>query len=321
MRHLVSGIHQPSVASFGFRQISPPLGFGETWMSYEVPEEVGAGNYHLYSPTGQWSIAIHDFTLARDSPLSFTLPDYVSVTWYESIAGEQYDPPRVLRSDHVAGYCSRPTGWHALVRGQVPIRSVGVEVTPEYSHRYLDAEYGGQFSGVADAFESLNTDGSNWPQLRAKLMRLWPKAGESPRSCLWYEGVVLQVLGLLVERTRSLSDVRASRTSADDQRRIHSVMAHIDRHHAEALALGELANLACMGQTKFKESFRAVAGVSAIGYLHRCRIRRAKELLRRDDLTIAHVASAVGYASPGRFAELFRRETGLRPSQYRVSMR
>ncbi len=175
MRHLVSGIHQPSVASFGFRQISPPLGFGETWMSYEVPEEVGAGNYHLYSPTGQWSIAIHDFTLARDSPLSFTLPDYVSVTWYESIAGEQYDPPRVLRSDHVAGYCSRPTGWHALVRGQVPIRSVGVEVTPEYSHRYLDAEYGGQFSGVADAFESLNTDGSNWPQLRAKLMRLWPR--------------------------------------------------------------------------------------------------------------------------------------------------
>ncbi|MFR1637756.1 MAG: helix-turn-helix domain-containing protein [Eggerthellaceae bacterium] len=40
-------------------------------------------------------------------------------------------------------------------------------------------------------------------------------------------------------------------------------------------------------------------------------------LLRMPDLSIEQVAHAVGYTCASRFSELFRRETGLLPSEYR----
>jgi AraC family transcriptional regulator len=40
-------------------------------------------------------------------------------------------------------------------------------------------------------------------------------------------------------------------------------------------------------------------------------------LLRETKNSVVDVALYVGYANPSRFAKLFRRETGLSPSDYR----
>jgi len=316
MTHLMATVHEPAIAEFGFQRVRSPAGFGEPWVSFQLPSSLGEGYYHLCSPTGEWSIAIHDFSLARDSLLEFSLPEYLSITWYESICGEECDPPRVLRPGHVTGYYSRPQGWRARIRGDVPIRSVGIEVTPDFSRHYLDAEYGGRFGSVREAFESLHVPGGSMPELRSLLLRLWPDDNSPARSTLSYEGAVLQAMGILVERTRLHQADRRPTVNPDDRERIVSVMAHIDEHYDQALPLTELTRLACMGSTKFKESFRDVAGMSVTRYLQSRRIGRAEQLLRRGDLTVAQVAHIVGYSSPGRFSEIFRRQTGMLPSEY-----
>ena len=43
----------------------------------------------------------------------------------------------------------------------------------------------------------------------------------------------------------------------------------------------------------------------------------ARRLLRETKKGIVEVALDVGYNNPSRFAQLFRRETGLPPSDYR----
>jgi AraC family transcriptional regulator len=43
----------------------------------------------------------------------------------------------------------------------------------------------------------------------------------------------------------------------------------------------------------------------------------AKRLLRETKKSVVDVALDVGYANPSHFAQLFRRETGLAPSDYR----
>jgi len=42
-----------------------------------------------------------------------------------------------------------------------------------------------------------------------------------------------------------------------------------------------------------------------------------RRLLRETKMSIVDVALEVGYATPSHFAQLFRRETGLSPSDYR----
>jgi AraC family transcriptional regulator len=57
--------------------------------------------------------------------------------------------------------------------------------------------------------------------------------------------------------------------------------------------------------------------VSPSCYHINLRMDAARRLLRETKKSVATVALEVGYASPSHFARLFRRETGLSPSDYR----
>ena len=58
-------------------------------------------------------------------------------------------------------------------------------------------------------------------------------------------------------------------------------------------------------------------GCTITEYLQHRRMSQAEYLLTDTTLSIGQVAQAVGYASASRFAELFRKSTGLLPSTYR----
>ena len=47
------------------------------------------------------------------------------------------------------------------------------------------------------------------------------------------------------------------------------------------------------------------------------RLDKARRLLRETKKSVMAVALDVGYTNPSHFAQLFRRETGLPPSDYR----
>lgn len=62
--------------------------------------------------------------------------------------------------------------------------------------------------------------------------------------------------------------------------------------------------------------FTKKIGISPGKYITRVRIEYAKLLLRAPDTTISYVAEASGFANANYFAKVFRRETGLSPSEY-----
>ncbi len=53
-------------------------------------------------------------------------------------------------------------------------------------------------------------------------------------------------------------------------------------------------------------------------YLQRIRVEAAKHLLEQGGKTFNEVSYEVGYDDPGFFRKLFRKFTGLRPSEYRA---
>lgn len=311
-----AGIHGSTLGTAGFETIPNPPGFCPLWHSFMSSEGPTRGHFHVLAVPELWQISIHDFILPEDTLLDFKLPEYLSVTYFDSISGEEFTPYRKLRAKNIWGFCSDEGGWRGLVHGGLPIRAIGIEVQPNMSQTFLEREYGGQFARVRDAFAALN-DSGDFPELRALLKGLWPKPGDENRSVLYYEGKVLEAMGLIVERTKTRPTISGKCVLPADRERIENIVSYIDDHCANEHRVSDLARAACMSPTKFKECFKAVTGSTLTHYVQARRISQAESLLRLPDLSIEQIAHAVGYTCPSRFSELFRRETGLLPSEYR----
>ncbi len=82
-------------------------------------------------------------------------------------------------------------------------------------------------------------------------------------------------------------------------------------------SLNRLARLLGTNETKLKKSFATNCGTTVYGYLRKCRMQRASELLKNSALTMSEIGAEVGYSERTHFSRAFSRYYGISPSQYR----
>ena len=86
---------------------------------------------------------------------------------------------------------------------------------------------------------------------------------------------------------------------------------------ARRWTVAALAAEAGLSRAAFAQRFTAGVGQPPMRYLLDLRLQHARTLLRDRRLTVAAVASRVGYGSDVAFAAAFRRATGTTPAEYR----
>lgn len=91
--------------------------------------------------------------------------------------------------------------------------------------------------------------------------------------------------------------------------------AQVDR----AWTVGELARAAALSRSAFFNRFTRTVGVAPMAYLLAWRTEIAKDLLRREGLSVSEVAERVGYGSISTFSVAFNRQVGQSPSRYASS--
>lgn len=109
-------------------------------------------------------------------------------------------------------------------------------------------------------------------------------------------------------------------TAQRNEAMLRGVMAYISEHLADNLSLGRLAEVACLGKYHLAKVFKAQVGVSPHRYILNARIERARYLLSYTTDTVQRIGRACGFEQSSSFCAAFRRETGISPSQYRVTM-
>jgi transcriptional regulator GlxA family with amidase domain len=92
---------------------------------------------------------------------------------------------------------------------------------------------------------------------------------------------------------------------------------YMDREYWRPLDVASLAKTALMSTAHFSRQFRAAYGETPYDYLMRRRIERAKELLRRQDMSVTEICMAVGCTSLGSFSSRFTQLVGESPTSYR----
>ena len=86
---------------------------------------------------------------------------------------------------------------------------------------------------------------------------------------------------------------------------------------AGELSLVLLASLVSLSPYQFARLFKASTGVPPHHYVMELRVERAKELLIGGFLSVTEIAHACGFASSQHMATVFRRMTGMRPTEFR----
>ena len=101
-------------------------------------------------------------------------------------------------------------------------------------------------------------------------------------------------------------------------RAVMNACSYLSRNFTDPnLMLQDAAKAAGMSHSRFSTVFSQEMGVTFTEYLTNLRMAKAKELLRATQLRSSEISSAVGYSDRHYFSYLFKKNTGMTPSEFR----
>ncbi|MEK8132540.1 helix-turn-helix domain-containing protein [Paenibacillus filicis] len=92
--------------------------------------------------------------------------------------------------------------------------------------------------------------------------------------------------------------------------------AYIDHCYKEDISIDLLASMAEVSPKYYVELFKKTYGTSALDYLTKVRLDRAKQLMLQTDLRLRDIAHSIGYGDEFYFSRKFKKIVGESPSSY-----
>ncbi len=316
MKSFIKDIHEPYLFKKGFVSVSCNKEYNPMGNTYRIDPNLGKGYYWIYAHENLFAIVIHDFLFYEDYFLECRLPEYLSITYYDSISGEELNPYKRLNAGCVKGYWSNQNLYQALFHKNIPIRSIGIEIAQAYYEDYLRGKYPEEYINPRSALLNID-ETTNFPEMILLLHQIRSYRGTGMAAKLFYEGKVTEAISLIVERMKQMESKNFKRIKKQDLEHLETVAGYIHDHYAYDLSLEQLTKIACMGTTKLKYTFKEVYKCTITEYIQHRRMGQAEYLLANTDLNIGQIAQSVGYNSASRFSKLFHQSTGLLPYEYR----
>lgn len=153
------------------------------------------------------------------------------------------------------------------------------------------------------------------PETACLLKRIWGLYGHPSLFSLRIGA--LELLHLLSRREgRRSPQTRTFYTNAQVEiaKKTQQILTGDLRHH---YPIRELAKRFSISETSLKNYFRGVYGQNISTYVRELRLDTAADLLSETTMSIADIATEIGYANQGKFAAAFKTQFGTTPLQYR----
>ncbi len=124
----------------------------------------------------------------------------------------------------------------------------------------------------------------------------------------WLQSVSLQVV----------SEIKNKREQPKPL--IQQVVSFVDAHYSQPTSLKVISNMFNISSAYLGKLFREETGKSFSKYLNTIRIKKAKELLATTPERANKIALDVGYSDSNYFYSIFKKYTGMSPSEYVKSL-
>jgi AraC family transcriptional regulator len=100
-------------------------------------------------------------------------------------------------------------------------------------------------------------------------------------------------------------------------RRLHLVTDHIYNNYDADISLDDLSKISMLSKFHFLRAFKAAFGMPPHKFLNQVRIEKAKDLLMNSKLDMMRVGNSIGIKDSSSFSRLFKKETGIYPTEGR----
>lgn len=101
-----------------------------------------------------------------------------------------------------------------------------------------------------------------------------------------------------------------------DWKFISSVKKHVEENMESTFTVDMLCGLLNMSRTSVYNKLKALTDQSPGDYMRLIRLKRAAQLLKEDEHTVAEISDMTGFADAKYFREVFKKHFGLSPTQY-----
>ena len=106
-----------------------------------------------------------------------------------------------------------------------------------------------------------------------------------------------------------------------NEERVNKIYEHVRQEYARHIPLEEISKVANMTVPAFCRYFKKLSGKTFTQFVNDYRIVQACKLLVEQSLSIADVCFESGFNNFSHFSRLFKKSTGMSPSQYRNQRR
>lgn len=109
-----------------------------------------------------------------------------------------------------------------------------------------------------------------------------------------------------------------SKKSNSSEEYIQTMLRYIEAHYQESdLSVVKVADYIHLSPVYAGCLFKQYKGINILAYIHEIRISESKRLMKNDSINISEISKRVGYLTPDYFTKVFKKSTGLLPTEYR----
>lgn len=95
-------------------------------------------------------------------------------------------------------------------------------------------------------------------------------------------------------------------------------MNFIQDNYSREVSLDDVSGEVNISPYYFSKIFKEETGENFIEYLTRIRMEKAKELLKKPEISVKEAGVQSGYTDPNYFSRIFKKQTGMTPSEYKT---
>lgn len=104
----------------------------------------------------------------------------------------------------------------------------------------------------------------------------------------------------------------------NDTEKFNPVFSHIQNTPPAKIQIDTLAEIMQMSRSALSKSFARKTGISIKVYLQNYQLQKAREMLMFSDLSVQEIAARLGHSSSQYFHRMFKKHTGMTPTDYRL---
>jgi AraC-like DNA-binding protein len=181
----------------------------------------------------------------------------------------------------------------------------------------VDNDFGGTYRvsrGWSGTIRSNNNNPSEWGNLTLE--------GGTPKVQLFLLIAVIVLIaagGVLLYFLRKKAKQDDTVTPTQSQMIMQKVDDFVNDNLADPnLTIERIGEAVGLSRDYVRKIIKSETGKTSPQYLNTRRISKARELLANTNMNVSEVAFAAGYDSLEYFVKIFKQDTGLKPSEYRL---